>query len=239
MDLYWLEQSEADVPKEDNWLSTGEVICLSGMHFSKRRIDWRLGRWTAKRALAACLHLAHRPSTLAEIEVRAAPSGAPEVFIGNQPAAFAVSISHRAGLGVCAVARTHVDLGCDLETIEPRGQAFVTDYFTTQEQALIAQASAPDQPRLLALLWSGKESALKALHVGLRLDTRSVVVSPGDISFHLGGWHPLEVRWADAQVFHGWWRHADGFLRTVVATPPPSLPTFLSVADRIGATAYP
>jgi 4'-phosphopantetheinyl transferase EntD len=238
VDLYWLEQTEADVPKEDNWLSAREVICLGGMHFVKRRTEWRLGRWTAKRALAACLHLANRPSTLAEIEVRAALSGAPEVFIVNRPAAFTVSLSHRAGLAVCAVARTGVDLGCDLETIESHGQAFVTDYFTGEEQSLIAQAYAPDQARLVALLWSGKESTLKALHQGLRLDTRSVVVSPGDASFHISGWHPLQVRSPDARVFHGWWRYADGFVRTVVAAPPPSPPTFLRVPDLSAATAY-
>jgi len=30
----------------------------------------------------------------------------------------------------------------------------------------------------MALLWSGKESVLKALRVGLRLDTRCLVVDP-------------------------------------------------------------
>ena len=227
MDVYWLEQTEADVPKEDNWLSAGEVRCLSGMRFVKRRTDWRLGRWTAKQALAACAHIPDRPSALAEIEVRTAPSGVPEVFVANQPAAFCLSLSHRAGLAACALARTPVDLGCDLETIEPHGQAFVTDYFTAEEQALIAQASASDQPRLVALLWSAKESALKALHTGLRLDTRSVVVHPGGTSFQGDGWHSLQVRCADARAFHGWWRYADGFLRTVVANPPPSPPTLL------------
>jgi len=237
MDVYWLEQTEADVPKEDSWLSAREVICLSGMHFVKRRTDWRLGRWTAKQALAACLHVPNHLSALAEIEVRAAPSGAPEVFVANQPAAFTVSLSHRAGLAACAVARTPVDLGCDLETIEPHGQAFVTDYFTAEEQLRIAQASAADQPRLVALLWSGKESTLKALRTGLRLDTRSVVVNPGGTSLHVSGWHPLQVRYADAQAFHGWWRYSDSFLRTVVAAPPPSPPIFLRVPDRIGSAA--
>ena len=87
------------------------------------------------------------------------------------------------------------ELGCDLEIIEPRSDAFVADYFTTEEQALIARASAADRPRLLALLWSAKESALKALHEGLRLDTRCVIVSPFDESFDLNGWSPLRVRY--------------------------------------------
>ena len=51
-------------------------------------------------------------------------------------------------------------------SIEPRSDAFVADYFTIEEQALVARASAADRDRILALLWSGKESALKALREG-------------------------------------------------------------------------
>jgi len=56
-DVYWLEQTEADVPAEDDWLSEREAVRLGRMRIPKRRADWRLGRWTAKRALAACLKL--------------------------------------------------------------------------------------------------------------------------------------------------------------------------------------
>jgi len=34
-----------------------------------------------------------------------------------------------------------VEIGCDLEVVEPRSDAFVADYFTSEEQALIARAS--------------------------------------------------------------------------------------------------
>ncbi len=77
---------------------------------------------------------------------------------------------------MCVVAPAGVSLGCDLEVIEPRSAAFVTDYFTRNEQALVERTSKEERPRLVTLLWSAKESALKALHVGLRLDTNSVEV---------------------------------------------------------------
>ena len=51
MNVYWLEQTEEDLPAEDDWLNASEMARLSGMRFPKRRVDWRLGRWTAKRAL--------------------------------------------------------------------------------------------------------------------------------------------------------------------------------------------
>jgi len=181
MNVYWLEQTEADVPQDHDWLSANEAARLNGMRFAKRRADWRLGRWTAKRALAAYLNLPSHPQALTDIELRPASSGAPEVFFANKPAAVAVSLSHRAGSALCAVAPSGAALGCDLEIIEPRSDGFVADYFTPEEQALVAEAPAPDRPRLSALLWSAKESALKALRAGLRLDTRCVTVEASGI----------------------------------------------------------
>src|SRR5690349_15398104 len=134
MDVYWLELAGADVPPTDDWLSASEAACLARLRFAKRRADWRLGRWTAIRAVSESLSL-QRP--LATVEIRAAPSGAPEVFLGGHPAKLAISISHRAGRAVCAVAHCGAALGCDLELVEPRSSAFAADYFTATEQSLV------------------------------------------------------------------------------------------------------
>jgi 4'-phosphopantetheinyl transferase len=230
MDVYWLEQTQADVPAgADDWLSASEAIRLNDMRIAKRRADWRLGRWTAKRVLAAYLDVPGDSQAFTGIEIRPAPSGAPEVFVANKAAALTISLSHRGGTAICAVAVSGAALGCDLEMIEPRSDAFVTDYFTTEEQALVARASAADRSRLMALLWSAKESTLKALQSGLRLDTRSVVVSPDDASFDRNGWRALKVRHTDGRVFHGWWQHTDNILRTLVADPPPDAPIPLQI----------
>ena len=229
MEVYWLEQTEADVPAENAWLSADEIARLNGMRIAKRRNDWRLGRWTAKRALASYLNLPARPHVLRRIEIRPATSGEPEGFLANKPAAVTISLSHGAGRAICAVAPSGVELGCDLEVIEPRGEAFLSDYFTAEEQALVTRAPASDRDRLLTLLWSGKESALKALHTGLRLDTRSVIVSPDDASFGLNGWSRLQVRYTDGRIFHGWWQHIDNIMRTVVANSLPDSPIPLKI----------
>src|ERR1019366_2434206 len=237
MNVYWLEQTEADVPLEDDWLSANEAVCLAGLRFPKRRADWRLGRWTAKRALALHLDLPFHLQVFKKIEVRPAPSGAPEAFVDNQPAGVAMSLSHRAGTAICAFAPSSVEMGCDLEVIEPRSDAFVADYFSVEEQALVAREFAADRPRLLALLWSAKESALKALHAGLRFDTRCVIVSPLAESCDVNGWSPLRVRYTggrdtgvpldEGKVFHGWYQHADNIVRTVVSAPLSDPPTLL------------
>ena len=229
MNVYWLEQTEANVPAENDWLSANEAACLNSMRFAKRRADWRLGRWTAKCALSVCLDVPAHPQVFQKMDVRPAPSGAPEVFLSNQPVAFTISLSHRDGIAACAVAKSGAPLGCDLEIVEPRSDAFVADYFTTEEQALVARASPADRPRLLALLWSAKESTLKALHEGLRLDTRCVTVTPLAPSFDLNGWSPLQVRYTGGHVFHGWWQNTDHILRTVVAAQPLDPPIPLNI----------
>jgi 4'-phosphopantetheinyl transferase len=221
MDLHWFEQIEADVPAGDGWLSPGEAQRLADLRFPKRRADWRLGRWTAKRAVAACLD---EPHGLADIEIRASLSGAPEVFSGGLPADFTISLSHRGGVACCAVTKGAVSLGCDLELVEPRSESFISDYFTAEEHALIAQATPSDRSRLVTLLWSAKESALKALRIGLRADTRSVTVkNPGTacVSSDSDCWNSLTV-WHTAGEFHGWWRQSGIWVRTVVAKPRPS-----------------
>ncbi len=237
MDVYWLEQTEADVPVGNRWLSARELSSLHNMRFPKRQNDWRLGRWTAKCALAACLNLASDFSALASTEILAAPSGAPEVLLFSQKAHVSISLSHRAGRAMCGVALSGDCIGCDLEIIEPRSDAFTVDYFTINEQTLVEQTPMEERPLLVTLLWSAKESALKALHMGLRLDTTFLDVKfveellppteqcrqyllISDSVPNPDAWHPLHVRYLGGQAFHGWWRHADHMVRTVVSALP-------------------
>jgi 4'-phosphopantetheinyl transferase len=231
VDVYWLEQTEADVPVQDDWLGASELISLGKLRFAQRRAAWRLGRWTAKRALAVYLHLnGGEYPTPARIEIRPALSGAPEVFVDHEPAAVVISLSHREGRAICALAPPGAALGCDLESIESRSDAFLADYFTPEEQALVARQAAAERSGLVTLLWSAKESALKALRAGLRMDTRWVIVDRIDVPFDSCGWESLRVRYVAGHVFRGWWQARDNMVRTIVAAPAPSLPIHLHVA---------
>jgi len=237
MTVYWLEQREADLPTKNDWLNPNEAVCLNGMRFPKRRAEWRLGRWTAKCALSIYLDVTARPEIFRKMEIRPASSGAPEVFFGGQPASVTISLSHRAGVAACAVATPGVDLGCDLEFVEPRSDSFVADYFTIEEQALVAHASVAERPNAVSLLWSAKESTLKALRAGLRLDTRSVIAIPCATSIGRTDWSQLRVRHIEnpgARVFHGWWQCGDHMVRTVVSAPPPDAPIPLTIPAHIG-----
>ncbi len=258
MKVFWFEQSLADVRAEDDWFSAWEASHLGSLRFPKRRADWRLGRWTAKRAVADYLKLPHDPETLATIQIRPAASGAPEVFIDDGPGNVSISLSHRGGIGACAVGPAGATLGCDVEVVEPRSEAFVGDYFTPQEQATIRQAPDPVRFALIALIWSAKESALKALRTGLRSDTRCVSVviedssfagldngrSPAPLDFpavpHSAPlWRPLHVTYSEGQIFLGWWFCCDGLLRTMVsdpATDEPRIPESPTVALPLSVT---
>ena len=178
MQVYWLEQTASEVPEHTDWLNATDAAYMNGLRFAKRRTDWLLGRWTAKQAVAACLHLPTDHETLADIEIRPEPSGAPEAFLSGSPAGVSISLSHSSGVAACTVAESGAVLGCDLEKIEPRSDDFIRDYFTVEELAQVAQAEAGARDWLVTLFWSAKESALKALRTGLRLDTRSLTVIP-------------------------------------------------------------
>jgi len=224
MEILWFEQGSRNVPCGDDWLSERELAVFKKLRISKRRDDWRLGRWTAKRAVASALCMSHDLASLRRIVIGVAATGEPEVEIAGWDERVTISISHRQGLSACAVASGVVALGCDLESVEPKTASFVDDYFTPAEQDWIAQAPASAVALSASLLWSAKESALKALHVGLRADTRSVEVDTACLHATVHKdieWHALAVRSEGGDRFCGWWCCSQEVVRTVVSNPPP------------------
>jgi 4'-phosphopantetheinyl transferase len=231
MSVVWLSQGEEDVPSSREWLAADECRRAEAMRYAKRRSDYLLGRWTAKQAVARVLGGRTEPVRLAAIEIRnvvdGPARGAPRVFADGRPAPLSISMTDRAGWGVCAVSEGEVALGCDLELVEPRSPAFVRDYLTAGERARLEAAASEDDARRLAnLIWSAKESALKILRTGLRRDTRSVEVSVDDQPV-TGGWCRLVVAAEEGPRFSGWWRRYGDFLLTLAAgsdvDPPCSL----------------
>ncbi len=222
------------VPAHDAWLSLEEAERLNGLVHVKRRSEARLGRWTAKQAVALITGIELNHRALAEIVIRNAADGAPEVWRGTVPADTPISMTDRADWAVTCVATSPVSLGCDLELVEPRSELFVRDYFTETEQRWVA--ARRDERALWAnLIWSAKESALKVLREGLRRDTRSVEVRFSEQ--RVNGWQSFDVHDADGTRFVGWWRRFGDFVLTVCADaviePPRPLvePTPLTSAE--------
>ncbi len=216
------------MPPPGEWLTAAERSRAEGLRLTKRRTDFLLGRWTLKLTVAKVLGWPEDSGSLARIEGRTAPSGAPQLYIDGRLAANGVSLSDRAGCAVCLVAGGATPVGCDVEIIEQRSDAFVRDYLTEAERGLVG-AAGPDRHKAANLVWSAKESALKVLGTGLRRDTRSVEVVVAELNPAQHTWSPLEVRTDEGAAFPGWWRQSGDFLITACwpggGAPPAPLET--------------
>jgi 4'-phosphopantetheinyl transferase len=218
----WFSAGLEQVAVDDTWLDPVLADRLGRMRYTKRLVEARLGRWTAKQALAQALGLPTDLTSLADVVVLNAPDGAPEAFVAGEPAGVVIAMTDRADWAVSAVLPGATRVGCDLEIVEQRSAAFVRDYFTPTEQALV---STGDHDHMANLIWSAKESALKVLRTGLRRDTRTVVVrcDPAD-GTEPSTWRPLMVTGAEGAEMPGWWIRYGDFVLTLcaaVATDPP------------------
>jgi 4'-phosphopantetheinyl transferase len=216
----WHTSSAAEVPPGDAWLSPRERAVLAGLRLAKRRDDWRLGRWTAKAAVAAWLGVGAK-----RVEVLAAADGAPDAWLDGTPAPVSLSLSHRAERALAAVTDLPAAIGCDLEIVEHRSGPFVREWLTAGEQATLAPLDVAARDVAANLMWAGKEAAAKVRREGLRLDVRHADV---DLGAPGSGWRPLTVRWDEGRSTAGWWRAEDGWVMTIAGSPAPGPPRWLA-----------
>jgi phosphopantetheine--protein transferase-like protein len=187
----WASQGQA----RPGLLSPREETILSGLGIVPRRRKWLLGRIAAKRLVQQMS--SERGLVDSQISVLNQPSGEPFVLIEGRGAwPYRVSISHRSEIGMAAAPTDqHARIGADLETVEPRDAALVRQFFTDSEATRV-EVSGDDRNLVMARIWSAKEAVLKLVGLGLRIDTRGVVVSlDGEV---LGdcreGWQPIDVK---------------------------------------------
>lgn len=206
--IRWLSAQLAEVPPGDGWLGPRERAVLQGLRIDKRRADWRLGRWALKQAAGF------------DVEVLAADDGAPEAWRGTRRLPGSISVSHRDGRAIAVVADGDLSVGCDLERVEPRSEAFVGDFLAPAEQERVLALDGEERALAANLAWTAKEAAAKVRREGLRLDVRNAVtvLEPAG-----GEWRPLRVEWPDGVVTFGWWRSEPGWVMTVAgdAAGPP------------------
>ncbi len=228
--MQWLAHGEHEVPVDPDWLSRREREYAAGIRFRKRYDEFLTRRYAAKRAVAAVFDIAPTAETMATIEVRNRPSGAPFLVMDGQPAPADVSISDRAGWAVCLVgpvgSMRSGTLGIDLEIVESRSERFIDDFLTPAEvERVRAHRVGEERDAAANLVWSAKEAALKVRQVGLRHDTRTVEVE-WSTDAGVDGWRRLRVSATDGERYRGWWRRDRQFVLTVAAVDdiePPAL----------------
>lgn len=290
----WLLQSYGDHPDlarglpPPGLLSAAELARLDGFRVEKRRREWLLGRWTAKRLLQTYLeeHTGQR-APLDALIVGRDPGGVPIVVADPErtppsllPAAqpvpvpliaeaglrpgeqapvvlgvrlpFCLSISHCGDTAFCALhplqgganANGSVDaapglaqLGADIEAVEARSALFQSQFFTAAEMNLVEQALPAERNTLTTAVWSAKEAVLKALRLGLTVDTRRVTCLPS-LPQATGSqasqeWLGMEVtcdpallrmyaekagrKPATSFALTGWWRRGNGYVLTLAS----------------------
>ncbi|MCS7040842.1 MAG: 4'-phosphopantetheinyl transferase superfamily protein [Anaerolineae bacterium] len=203
-----------------------EEAQLAGLRVVKRRREWLLGRWTAKHLVR--LYLAQRegqpPPALAAIVIAPDPDGAPYAAraLADELARLplSLSISHSGDRAFCALDdRPGVTIGADIERIEPREPGLVAQFFAPAEQAVVAGAPAGKRDGLITAIWSAKEAVLKALRLGLRVDTRQLSCLPMREAA-AEGWLWLAIAAEGLPLstpvrLRGRWRMEDGFVQTL------------------------
>jgi 4'-phosphopantetheinyl transferase len=220
--IHYLTQNLADVPDNEDWLSEKEQALVSGLRFPKRRNDWRLGRWTAKRA--CCMYQSIPERSMPEMDVMASEDGGPDIYIRGGCASVSISISHSHGRGFCVTAPGSFAVGCDLEWTEYESPDFFDDYFLQEETRFCREAPEAIKSVSGYLIWSAKESCLKVLREGLRRDTRSVRIDVG-LENVKDSWNPWTGHCVETSIlFHGWWSFKDGFVYTLASNRPNQAP---------------
>ena len=212
-------------------LHLSEQAQLDAFRVVKRRRDWLLGRWTAKhlvqRYLFETTTIRH---TLPTILIAADPDGAPYAALDTQFAVhplhpslptlhsrlpLSLSISHSGDRAFCALTGEEgATVGADIELIEPRETGFIAQFFTPAEIAAIRTAPAGQRDMLVTAIWSAKEAVLKALRVGLRVDTRAVECLLTSIDDDDWQTFSVQMRGDDAasSPSGGWWWVKDGYV---------------------------
>ncbi len=197
-DPVWLEGNAED------FLSAQELERLAGMRFPKRRREWLLGRYTAKRLFLRCLPETGM-LTMHEFSVQNQPGGMPFFARADgQPLPWPLSISHRDQWAFCALStQAGVQIGVDIEYIEPRQDAFLSDYFTEEEQSYARKLDESERVVWMTAAWSMKEAVLKALGTGLRVDTRHVALDfSGTFDAQPVDWSALAVQTHNLGAVH-------------------------------------
>jgi len=165
-------------------LTGQEASSCARLPSSDRQRDFRAGRLAAKRAVMGFVGrgLSRR------MEVRSRVDGFPSLSLLDpsgrwRTTAVELSISHRDGHAVAAIAPAGVRVGVDLEPAEAVPLGLARHFLTPREQDL---ASGGDP----TVLWSLKEAAWKALALGRSLPLKALELCCEDA----GGLRGVRVR---------------------------------------------
>ena len=214
--VFWSVLSFDSIPEDLDWLSLPEQNRYQQFRFPKRQNDWLLGRWVAKNLLSNLL-IYSDTLPFHELSIHNEESGVPFVMWNDQRLEGSLSISHRGENAVAAFCfDPEISIGIDLEEIEAKSRGFVKDYFTEPEARMVLALPIGEQALAASLLWSGREAIVKALQIGLRIDTLQIALKPLPLSSH-EDWQQIGILQCptECKYLKLFWRKINGALITL------------------------
>ena len=197
-----LEEVQLDLFK---YLDQTEIDAYLAFKIPKRQKEWLAGRIYVKQLYHRVMDL---DVALPSIRIDRLPDGQPLLKLNGQPVGESISISHSHGWVAAAVDPLGQPIGIDLEQVELRDEAFLADYFTDNERNWIESSHELTREQKTTLIWSCKESVLKALGQGLHLDPLrleigeiTTAISPGSFGSARG---QLQLDDGDYQYILKW-----------------------------------
>jgi 4'-phosphopantetheinyl transferase len=170
---------------------------------------------------------AYRDLALNAISVDNDPDGAPFLCVeGKGRLSLSLSISHRQERALSALCASY-PVGADIERVETHAPSFVRDYFTAREADRVFGTPAQRRDVLATVIWSAKEAVLKAVRLGLRVDTRKVEVcdiqgmepseGAGRPALDPEAWYEMRIvsTLPGEPRFAAWWRPDDDYVLTL------------------------
>lgn len=150
-----------------------------------KRADWMAGRIAAKIVLRNFFqHNCFTSIPFHEIKIRSNKLQKPFCQVKKVPsekinAYIDLSIAHTGGIGIAALSRKKEDgyVGVDIEKIRMFEEDFLESFLTEKELIRVKNASESSRNLAATLLWSIKESYVKACGQGLLIHPRSVAVA--------------------------------------------------------------
>jgi 4'-phosphopantetheinyl transferase len=228
------EQEEVDLEAAWSTLDLEERARAERFHLARDRTSYVVAHGLLRAAVG---HYTNTPPSALRFERTA--DGRPELDRTHSAgSSVRFSLAHTRGLVGCAVT-SGADVGFDVEV--PRSPApmeVAAQYFSSRERAQLESLTPAEQADRFHMLWTLKESYLKALGVGLMRDLGSFDVTPT-----ADGGAELLSRTAPGDDQRPWtlrwWRLGEHWMALSVQEPPEKVDVVVSPAQRLAGLLAP
>ncbi|MBO9648310.1 MAG: 4'-phosphopantetheinyl transferase superfamily protein [Variovorax sp.] len=165
-DLVWRVDLDAP-PVDASCLSQAERDRAARFVFQRDRERFIAAHVALRQILSS-----HTGLVASQLEFVQGEAGKPALV---RPANVQFNLSHSKSVALVAIGNGGAEIGVDVEVLRPMpdAEAMAASYFTEAEQRALAAAPSSLRERAFLSCWTRKEACLKAIGLGLGVDTRT------------------------------------------------------------------